>query len=334
MEEEKKRELFSPTVIHPLLSPRLSEQAANAQLNRASSEPSMQPSSPLPLLQLQASSSSISSVSLFSPVPPTSAFHFSPASALDRQASAPSLPSASPVLKPTAAASAAVIVPSSPLGGGDESDSDSDSDSDGGKGGKAEDSIYHRPLLYYKRTAAASSSSSGSASSYSGSAPVQLFLPNRSMCLGFPPVSSTVEEESDANTRLMVFSLPTDDMRHRTTVLSFLILMLVVVDFVLVCLVYGGGDWVASGGFSDGRMDAVTFACTLCELTLAVIAMQGRDTRIITLFVVRQHAPHASQQAQADDRAQRELTVRSPSAAVRCVCCVCPIVQCSTSTRW
>jgi hypothetical protein len=290
MEEEKK--LFSPIVNHPLLSFSHADQAANAQLNRAPSEPSLLPSSPLPLLQLQASSSSISTASLASPHPPTSAFPFSPASALDRQVSTTSLPSPSPTLKPTPAASTAVVVPSSPLAAGDESDSDSDSDSDGGKGNKAEDNIYHRPLLYYKRTAAASASSSPS-SSHSGSAPVQLFLPNRSMCLGFPPVPSTVEEESEANTRLMVFSLPTDDMRQRMTVLSFLLLLLVVVDFVVVCLVYGGGDWVASGGFSDGRMDAVTFACTLCELTLALIAMQGKDTRIITLFVVRQHTPPA-----------------------------------------
>ena len=110
------------------------------------------------------------------------------------------------------------------------------------------------------------------------------------MCLGFPPVSGQREEEEEDDVRLMVFSLPTEEMRQRMGVFTWLLLVLFALDFVLVCLVYANAGWAQPASFSDGQMDATTFACTLCEIALGLVAMRGKDTRILTLFVVLYYA--------------------------------------------
>ena len=110
----------------------------------------------------------------------------------------------------------------------------------------------------------------------------------------------------------MVFSLPTEEMRQRQAVFGWLVTGLVLVDVVLVSLIYSNAGWVQQANFSDGQMDGTTFACTLCELVLAMLAMKGKDTRIITFFVLRQ----ATHPLPVASRPHSEQPLTSP------LCCV------------
>ena len=248
----------------------------------------------LPLLALQHTSSSTSNISLASP---SFAHPLSPAglpaaaqlTAVSSSSSASTRPPAaahSPSAR-TAPTSSAPLHPSAPVvlsptsADGDASDSDSDSDDDAAVDKAKLTASYSRPLLFYHRTTHLSAQPS------TPSIPAQLLLPNGGMAIGLVAQPKPSEARSgDDNIRLMVFSLPTDEMRQRGAVFFWLLLVLFAVDFVLLSLVYADASWIEQARFSDGSLDRLTFACELIELLLGCVVLRVKEVRMMAMFVV------------------------------------------------
>ena len=163
----------------------------------------------------------------------------------------------------------------------DQSDSDSDSDSEPSVDKSKHSASYSRPLLFYHRTTHLSSHPA------TPSIPAQLLLPSGQMAIGLAANTKQAEHSGrDDNVRLMVFSLPTDEMRQRGVVFFYLLLVLFVIDFILLSLVYADNSWIEQARFSDGSMDRLTFACELIELLLGCVVLRVKEVRMMSMFIV------------------------------------------------
>ena len=301
-DDEKKASIEAPAspahfVANPLLLqtlPSSSLSLITTPLSPAHVNPlsptSAQTGEPLPLLHLQHTSSSGPYASLASPsfahplsspsLPPSSHLTASSSAAASNPPTATAAPLASPTSQPFAPLSSSPHAVS-PTSEDDNSDSDSDSDTDAPTDKSKLSATYSRPLLFYHRTTHLSSQPS------TPSIPAQLLLPNGQMAIGLAANKSHTEQHSrDDNIRLMVFSLPTDEMRQRGVVFFYLLLVLFAIDFILLALIYADNSWIEQARFSDGNMDRLTFACELIELLLGCVVLRVKEVRMMSMFIV------------------------------------------------
>ena len=237
---------------------------------------------PLPLLRRQRASSSNLPLASPSSSHPLSSPGLPPATYLTAVSSQSTADTAAPLASPTSQPAAPLSpLPNSPTSADDQSDSDSDSDTDPSTEKGKPSTTYSRPLLFYHRTTHLSSQPS------TPSIPAQLLLPNGQMAIGLAANTKQSEQQSrDENIRLMVFSLPTDEMRQRGVVFFYLLLVLFAIDFILLALVYADNSWIEQARFSDGNMDRLTFACELIELLLGCVVLRVREVRMMSAFIV------------------------------------------------
>ncbi len=181
------------------------------------------------------------------------------------------------------------VQPSAPA----ESDSE---DSDFGEvdtiSSEAVQEVYQRPLIYYRRQATARNRA-GNYRNPPPDQPTQIFLPNNSICLGFPFSKTSIQaEQNDGNENnreldnLVVFSSPTEEQISRAKIFVCLLYFLIPIDLGLISTLFFYKDLSNDTTFSNGTHDSLTFACTLIELILALIAIHVRDTRLLTAFIM------------------------------------------------
>lgn len=180
-----------------------------------------------------------------------------------------------------------------------ESDSDSDSET------KSED-VFQRPLIYYKRQTgvnqrrgAQSAANNNNNDDTTNDIPIQIQLPDNTVCLGFPPDNSLTDSaiHSQPNSglnpnqvdNLLVYSGPSIEHMQRARIFGWLLMFLLLVDVVLVSLIYFLGRSIgdsASYNSGPGSFDTLTYTTTMLELGLAVMALILRNTRLATMFMV------------------------------------------------
>ena len=153
-------------------------------------------------------------------------------------------------------------------------------------GPKVED-VFQRPLLYYRRSNMAHNKLAADTSS----TPVQLYLPNKSMLLGFAPLEPDQRRTQQANEaalsqHLLVLTQSTWDSRQRQRVFSFLLFLLIPIDLVLFTLIYTISNQFSIINFTPGSMDSLSYAVNFVIICMGWIAIYLRESRLITFFII------------------------------------------------
>jgi hypothetical protein len=157
--------------------------------------------------------------------------------------------------------------------------------------------IFNRPLIYYKRENPLNKRGKKKFSANDENNPVQIILPNNSVCLGYPAhkgadsgSQAALDNASNVNDidNVIVYANANEEQRSRGKVFFCLAWFLFAADLVLISVLYSKAANTDDTTFNSGsrELNKISYGCVVLEIALGLIGMLFKSQRLLTVFIV------------------------------------------------